>query len=294
MARTIPLTLCLGLAFAGSQARAQEAYTIRLKPPGDGETTRYEDTLTTEMTTRQTDASGHDVAGRRDRSVRRAVYQETVLQRDPATGAVRSLRRRCDTATLEVNKKETHLPYHGRIFTVERGPDGCRVRFEGTPPPDEFVRELEEGFARKKEANLLEEMLPRKAVRPGETWSFDPRPLLQAWPKPSQVRLNEDGTVGTGKLVKVLRQDGRLFGVLEFGVEVPVLEVDFGTRGAALEPGARMTVMLNVEGCIDGTASTFALRMQDELTVRVRLRTPSGQPVTGTLFEQHVRTETRR
>jgi hypothetical protein len=293
VARTIPLAVCLGLALAAAPARAQEAYTLRLKPAGDGETTRFEDSLTTEMSTRQTDASGYPVGGRKDRSVRRAVYQETILKRDPATGAVTGLRRQCETATLEINKNETPLPYHGKTFTVERGPDGCRVRFEGTPPPEDFVRELEEGFARKKDVNLLDAMLPRKAVRPGETWNFDAKPLLLAWPKPGQVRVNPDAAVGTGKLTKVARQDGRLVGVLEFGVEVPVLGVDFGTRAATLEPGARRTVVLTVEGCLDGTASTLTVRMQDELRVRVQLPSPSGQRITGTLSEQHIRTETR-
>ncbi len=291
MPRLFPLAVCLGLAVAPAQA--QEAHSIRLKPAGDGETTRFEDTLTTEMCTRQADAAGYAVAARKDRSVRRAVYQETILTRDPATGTITRLRRQCETATLEVNQKETLLPYHGKAFTVERGADGCRVRFEGTPPPEDFVRELKSGFARKKDVNVLDALLPRRPVRPGDTWEFDAKPLLRAWPKPEQVRLNADGAAGTGKLVKVEKRDGRLFGVMEFAVEVPVLGADFGPRAATLEPGAHRTIVLSVEGCVDGSASTLTVRMQDELTVRVRLPSPSGQRITGTLIEQHTRTETR-
>jgi hypothetical protein len=292
VARTLPLAVCLALLLPAARAEAQETYTIHLKPPGEGETTRYEDTLITEMTTRQTDASGVLVAKRQDRSVRRAVYQETILQRYPMSGKIRSFRRQCERATLEVNKKETQLPYHGRAFTVERDPEGCRVCFEGAAPPEEFVHGLEEGFARKKDHDPLAGLLPGKAVSAGESWACDPRPLLQAWPKPDQVRVAADRARGTGRLSKVYRRDGQLFGVLEFRVEAPVAGVEFGGR-AALESDAALTFVLTVDACIDGAASTFALRMQDELRVRVRLPAPVGQQVTATLAEEHVRTETR-
>jgi hypothetical protein len=285
------LAVCLGLAGNASRALAQqaEAYTLRLKPPGAGETTRYEDTLTTEMTTRQGEAAGEPL---RDHSVRRAVYRETVLERDPG-GQVKRFRRQCDAATLQLNKKENLLPFHGRAFTVERGPQGCRVQFEGQPPPADFVRQLEEGFGRKKDVNPLEGMLPGKAVKVGETWLFDPRPLLEAWPKPVQVRTDLAKASGTGKLGKVYQRDGRRFGVLEFRVEVPVVGVDYGPRPASLEPGARLAFSLSADACIDGTASTFALRMQDELRVQVRIPGPQGRAILGSISEDHVRTETR-
>jgi hypothetical protein len=293
VARTTLLAVCLGLTLNAPRAPAQETYTVRLKPPGAGETTRYEDTLTTEMTTRQVDGGGEKVRERRDHSVRRAVYQETVLERDPGGGQVKRFRRQCDSATLQLNQKESQLPYHGRAFVVERGPEGCRVRFEGPPPPGDFVRDLEEGFTRKKDVNLLEGMLPGKALKVGETWSFDPRPLLQAWPKPAQVRTDPQSATGAGKLTRVYRRDGRLFGVLGFTVEVPVLGVDYGSRPATLEPGARMGFSLTVDACIDGGASTFSLRMEDELRVLVRLPGPQGLLLTGSISEQHLRTETR-
>src|SRR5262249_25637730 len=156
-------------------AQAQEGYTLRLKGAGQGETTHYEDTLTAEMRTKQVDASGFVVSDRREHSVRCTNYQETLLEIDAATRQVTRLRRQCDKATLEVNGKGSLLPYHGRSFVVERSTAGCRVRFEGTAPPDAFVRELEEGFGRKKDVDPLAALLPGKAVQPGETWPFDPR-----------------------------------------------------------------------------------------------------------------------
>ncbi len=293
MARMTLILVCLVLTVLPAQVWGQEAYSIKLRPGGDGETTRYDDTLTTEMTTRQVDATGLEVGKRSDHSVRQAVYEETVLERDPASGQVNRLRRRCDRATIEVNKKASELPFHGKTFTVERGPEGCRVRFEGVSPPEEFVHELQEGFRQKKDVNLLDGMLPGRAVKVGETWTFDPRPLLQAWPKPAQVRFDEVKLTATGKLTRAYPRDGRVFGVLEFAVEVPVSGVDFDARGAALEPGARLAVSLTVDACIDGGSSTFALKMEDDLRVRVRLPAPSGQRITGTLSERHVRTETR-
>jgi hypothetical protein len=290
--RALLLAVCLGLTVNAPRALAQqaEAYTIRLRPPGAGETTRYEDFLTTDMTTRQGEAASKPL---RDHSERRVVYQETILERDPASGQVRRFRRQCDTATLKRDWMTSLLPYHGRTFVVERRPHGCRVRFEGAPPPADFVRELEEGFGRKKDANPLEGLLPGKAVKVGETWSFDPQPLLEAWPKPAQVRTDLAKASGTGKLSKVYRRDGQLFGVLEFRVEVPVLGVDYGRRPATLEPGARLAYSLTVDACIDGAASTFSLRMQDELRVEVRIPVPQGRPILGSISEEHDRTETR-
>ena len=56
--------------------------------------------------------------------------------------------------------------------------------------PESLVRQMEEGFRQKKDVNPLEGMLSAKAVQVGETWSFDARPLLLAWPKPPQVRID--------------------------------------------------------------------------------------------------------
>ncbi len=202
MARTQLLALGLTLLIGGG-ARAQESYVVRLKGAGQGETTRYEDTLTAEMLTKQVDASGFVVSNRRDHSLRSTNYQETLLEVDANTRQPTRLRRQCDKATLEVNGKGSVLPYHGRSFIVERGASGCRVHFEDPAPPDAFVHELEEGFSRKKDVDPLAGMLPTKAVQCGETWPFDPGPLLAAWPKPPAVRTDQAKATGVGKLCKV-------------------------------------------------------------------------------------------
>ncbi len=293
MARSLSLAVVLSLLPCAA-ASAQDAYTIVLKGAGAGETTVYEDSLTTEMKTRQSNAAGVVVSSRRDHSTRCAVYQETILELDRATRQVKRLRRQCDKATLEMNGKGSLLPFHGKAFVVEKGADGCRVHFEGAAPPEDFVRELEEGFSRKKDVDVLQTMLPKKAVRVGEAWDFDPRPLLEAWPKPPQVRLDTAKASATGKLTKAYKQGDRVFGVLEFRVEVPVGGVAFGSRQAAVEAGTRLTVAVKVEACIDGGASTFTLHLVDELAVRMQLPGPAGQQISGTISEEHVRSETRR
>jgi hypothetical protein len=286
--------LALGLVLvAGSCAWGQQAHTIRLKRVGQGETTHHEDTLTTEVRTRQVDTGGQVLADHRDHSVRSTVYEETVLKQDQGTGQIRQLRRVCSKARLEVNGMESYLPYHGKAFVVERGPDRCEIRFEGEAPSAEFVRQLEEGFHAKKEASPLNAMLPINAVQAGQSWAFDPRPLLTAWPKPAQVRLDLAKATGTGKLTRTYQKGERLFGVLEFRVEAPVVGVAFGTREAAPRVGARLAVAVDVEACIDGSASTFNLRMTDELTVKVDLPGPQGKKIEGTISEQHFRTESR-
>jgi hypothetical protein len=286
--------LALGLTLlASGAARAQESYVIRLKGAGQGETTRYEDTLTAEMRTKQIDATGFVGADRREHSVRCTNYQETLLAIDAATHQATRLRRQCDKATLEVNGQGSVLPYHGRSFVVEHSASGCRVRFEGDAPSDAFVRELEEGFSRKKDVDPLAAILPGKAVQPGETWSFDPRPLLAAWPKPPGVRIDEAKAATVGKLGKVYRQGDRLFGVLEFRVEATVAGVEFGRRTATPEEGTHILLTITVDACIDGGASTFSLKMVDDLTVHLQMPGPGGQRIVGVIREEHIRHETR-
>jgi hypothetical protein len=293
MGRALWLASCVLLLRAGGVG-AQESYTIRLKGAGEGETTCYEDTLTAEMRSRQVNALGGAGPEHRERTVRCTNYRETLLQIDPATRQPLRFRRECERATLEVNGKGSVLPFHGKSFVVERGAAGCRVQFEGTTPPAEFVRELEQGFGRKPDADPLQGMLPRKAVQVGETWTFDPRALLIAWPKPPQVRVDHAKATGTGKLARVYRQGERLFGVLEFQVEAPVVGVEWGSRHAEPQEGTRLAVRLTVDGCIDGGAGTFALQMVDELTAHADLPGPSGQRIRTTITEEHLRRETRR
>jgi hypothetical protein len=105
--------------------------------------------------------------------------------------------------------------------------------------------------------------------------------------------MDQDKATGAGKLTSVQQRDGRLFGTLEFRVEVPVVGVDYGPRPATLEPGARMAFSLALDACIDGGASALLLRMHDELRVLVRLPGPEGQRLTGSISEEHLRTEAR-
>ncbi|MCC6418073.1 MAG: hypothetical protein IT429_07455 [Gemmataceae bacterium] len=291
---TRAILVVVAVFLPGTAAWGQETYTIRLKGVGEGETTAYEDTHITEMKTRQLDARGAVAGQRRDHSSRCVVYRETLLEIDPAAKQVKRLRRQCDKATQEINGKGEVLPIQGKAYRVERGPDGYRVQFEGTPPSPDFVRQLEESFRDRQDVNPLHAMLPDRPVQAGEVWSFDPRPVLQAWPRPSAVRVGVDRATGKGKLVRVYRQGERLFGVLEFRVEAPVLGVEFGSRKAEQLPGARVRLTIDVDACIDGSVSTFGLRLVDELRVQMELPGASGQRIEGTITEQHLRTETRK
>ncbi len=71
------------------------------------------------------------------------------------------------------------------------------------------------------------------------------------------------------------------------------MSVEFGSRSATPEAGTRLAVTITVDACIDGSASTFALKMVDELTVQMQLPGPQGQRIVGAIIEQHLRHETR-
>jgi hypothetical protein len=291
MLRVTALVLLLTVT---GRAAAQDACTVILKLPGPGDVTVCEDSVTSSMATRKLNAAGDAVNEGRSRTERQLAFRDTVLDTDPKTGQATRLRRQCDKAILEDGGKGSVLPYHAKIFTVERAGGACRVRFEGEAPPAEFVAQMEASFAKMQgREEIVRSLLPNRPVKPGESWQFDPSPLLAAWPKPPQVRF-ASATTGTGKLREVTDRGGRRHAVMDFTAIVPVTGVELGGRQAEVETENCLRIDVTLDACIDGTSAAYTLRLTDDLTVRLWLDLPGGERVRGVISERHERTETRR
>lgn len=291
MLRVTALVLLLTLV---GRAPAQDAYTITLKLPGPGDVTVCEDSVTSSMATRKLNSAGDAINEGRSRTSRQIAFRDTVLETDAKTGQATRLRRQCDKAILEDGGKGSVLPYHARIFTVERSGETCRVRFEGEAPPTEFVAQMEASFAKMKgREEIVRSLLPNRAVRVGDSWQFDAAPLLAAWPKPPQVRFTS-AAAGSGKLREVSDRGGRRHGIMDFTVIAPVAGVEFGGHKAEVESDNCLKIDVTLDACIDGTSAAYTLRLSDDLTVRLRMDLPDGERVQGVISERHERTETRR
>jgi hypothetical protein len=264
-----PLTVLAALALLPAAASAQETYRIVLKQPARDEPALYRrvERVRVDVVFHEDDKPQHRDERRLDLS-----YREQILQPPAGPGDRGKLHRRYTRAERIQNGKEegTTLPYARKTLLIERK-DG-RYTFRTTEGEYYSGREeLDDEFnGRMPQLPSLgmEWLLPRQAVRVGESWKIEPAPFLKVLAKLRELAIHADRATGTGKLVKAYRKDGRRYGVLDLRIEVIPKSItgDNGNATVKLKAG-KWTFRLLADGCIDGSSMAYRLKAGMEATL---------------------------
>lgn len=221
---------------------AQDAYVLKLNPPGKGDRTESEFTSRVRMAAKK--------GGQEFFSVKSHQFScsDRILEGKGKEAA--QFVRHFVKARATLDGEPVTFPFEGQtwVITSEGGATSFRTE-KGEPVPEKDAEAMKQAFQTLNECRTrYDELLPGKAVKVGDTWPID----AASWVKRPDAELVV--TRAEGKLVKVSRQGGRLHGVLEFRVEVALKSMTVAGRKLPLQPGGKLVMKNVLEGCIDGTS----------------------------------------
>jgi hypothetical protein len=284
MNRRVSLALLAGL-FAWGAAPADEAYTIKRKEPGAGDSVQVERTDTLKATTllvaknaKATDKAETKFIEKSDTTVETSAYKETVLERDGAKAPTK-LERAYTKAQVTAGGPATDLPYHDKTVVIEKKGERYTFSYKGgkeLPPEDSPLLDLEFNRTPADRGALDRPPPPPGAVKVDEGWKLDLAALLKPLEKGGDLGFDVAKATGTGKLLKVYKKDDKTFGELRYTVKVPLTSFGQGKQKLSVKEGSSATFEVTQDVCIDGTSDAGVLRSKAELTAKGTLPTPQG------------------
>jgi hypothetical protein len=279
MARNLSLVLA-GLLLTVGAGRGQDAYPIKVRDAGVGDTTLVQKTETTHGRTVVTDASGWAVVNGEQISTEVTVYRETVLAKDGAAPPTR-LRRQYEKAQVQAPGRVADLPCAGKTVLIEKADGQYHFRFEnGRELTAAEATALDREFNRagNNPLDLEKLLLPRSAVRPHEAWGVDMATFVKEFGGDGEMEIEKEKATGNGVLNKVYQKDGRQFGDLSYQMDLPLKAMGRGRDRVELDSGSKIVFQAGMDLCIDGTAESAALNGVMKLSATGRVPLPDGKP----------------
>jgi hypothetical protein len=267
-----------GLIGTPARAWAEDAYTIKMKENGKGDTLSVDNRETEETKVKVEGPDGKALENKEEKKTITEAYRETILEKPDADKRATRLRRHYTRARVQTGGTERILPYEGKTVLIEKKGGKYHFTVEGGQElTGKDAEQLDKEFAKQDAGGhrLEQAFLPMKAVRVNETWKIDPGPLLEDL---RPLEADKDKVVGTGKLLRAYKKDGRQFGVLAFHLEMPLRgTIPAGDNKAQVQPGPKMVLAMKLDGCIDGTANEVAGDAALHIDLTGVLKGPDGK-----------------
>ncbi len=263
MLRSRSLTLIAVLLIA--PAVGAQSYTIKLKHyPDAGKGVTVKDSETEKGTLKETDPDNKvlkDVKGER---IVESVYVETVLESGDRTP--KKYKRTYEKATRSIDGKATATSYEGKTIVFELKDGKYAVTAEGDAKiKAEDLAELTRKADESNEEALEKLLLPKKAVKVGETWTVDAKELAKEFGGEEAVDTAKSKFEGV--LSKAYEKDGKQWGVIELTIKlVPKLPKEVK---ALEDPLIEMKLVL--DSVIDGSGTGGILTTTGKTGSRVEV-----------------------
>jgi len=278
---------------AGSAAQAQDAVTIKTKTTSEGESVLISKNSTATSKIKITDGKGNVVVDLTTVEGEKADFKETILKREGAKTPTK-LEREYTKAEKSKDANTIDLELAGKTVVIEKKGDKYDFAFKGgAAVTGQALFALGKEFAKKSDsaAEIEKLVLPKNAVKPGDSWKLEMGPIVKELAKggEGEVALDATGATGSGTLTKSYKKDGKLFGVMQFKLDVPVNTIGKGQGLMKFEAGAKLVMDLNLDVCIDGTAEGGAMKMKLVLAGNASLAgLPGGSAVLSVVAEENV------
>jgi len=262
----------------GEAAADGTKYEIKVrKNAGLGRTAVTDDTT---QEVKDVIRSGGQVKEQALKKVESSKYTQETLETD-GNDRPTKLRRTYDRARLTENDRETVFPYQGKTVLIEKVGERYGFAIDGGGPlagPE--ARLLDEEFNKKPNAGReqFEDLfLPKRAVAVGDSWEPDLSAVARVFAANGGLPVDLSKATGKGTLVKVHKQDGKQFGVMEFKAELPLKDTTTADKVTFL-PGGKLTLTVSLDACIDGTDASRDLKAEVVASVTTLTRN-DGQEV---------------
>ncbi len=251
---------------------------VELKPYKSKVGDRVRVTDEERTTTRSVIVSEEKTQDKLDKHTKIVVYvSETLAVKDGEKKATKA-RRVYERAEDVKDGTETKLPLHGKTVVIEKKGETYTFTYDDGKAVTGAARdELDKEFNKKGDDDDLDDFIPKKPLKPGETWKMDTDKIAKSLAKEKDVfTLDQKGASGSGKLADVYTFGGKPYGVYDMRVEFPLSELK-GAPKLALLPGSKMALHMVCDGNVDGAEPDGTMTMR--LTLRVAFDAPNGTKV---------------
>lgn len=246
-----------------------EKYALKLTKPekvGDRAHISKVETLRTKSSV--VDESGTAIEAEDKSEEVNMAYVETVLALDGTQ--VKKLSRKYEKAVKKVAGKAQTLELDGKTVICTRSGRFFDFALEGGGKlTDAALDLLHEEFKHKDETDDLEKLfLPADRVAVGESWKCNVKELVKAMlPEIGSEAIDIAKATGTGTLNKVYARDGANFGIIDIGLDLPLLS--FGEAGDMIkaDAGSVMKLRITLDVCIDGTQTLGTMTAKIDATI---------------------------
>ena len=262
--KLIPLAIAIALGVTGAGGRGDDkkvesdpnaTFTIKLRQEQAGdkreasvtETSRAEVTLA-DKTSKQKDE-------------KRFVCIEHIIDMPAKTTKPTKLTREYKTAQKFDEKANAFkaTSYEGKTVTIEKKGTAYEFTVEGKklelPDSVDFNNEFNKG-----NKDRIEAMLPKKAVKVGESWPIDPEAVKSLG---SEIPFDATKSKMTGKLTGAYTKDGKQWGIIAFDFDLVVASPEKAKQSVS------GTIKINgtLDAVIDGTASEGTMKTTIKMNV---------------------------
>jgi hypothetical protein len=220
-----------------------------------------------------------EVAGKRDEKVERSskltVYvSETLAVKDGEKKAVK-IRRVYEKVEEVKDGKTTKLPLDGKTVVIEKKGDKYTFTYDdGKSVDGKPLETLDKEFNKPDEDDEIENFIPRRPLKVGETWTMDKEKLVRAMTKEKDpFEIDKKKVIGTGKLADAYTFGGHQYGVFDLMVEFPLTAMT-GAEKIPLKPGSKLAIHITGDGNADGAEPDGAATMR--MTLRIFFEADNG------------------
>lgn len=258
--------LTAGLVAAGAGA-ADEAVTIKLKKAGKGDVVK--ETKTEDVTNVADVTAGGQTMSSEEKAGSKLVYTDEIVEKGEKDNKPTKLVRTYETADVTKKGEKVDVGLKGKTVVIEKGKDKYTFKMEGGQLKADAADMLDKEFNKKDEPDMEELMVPKKAVKVGDTWEVDSKAVEKMFG--DELKVDADKVKVTGKLVKVYDKDKAKFGVIDFAIELPIASVNVMGQPLQTTDGSKLKVTITLDGCIDGTVygGTSSGKMEGNVGLKV-------------------------
>lgn len=267
MKRLWAAVLAAGLV-AGAAGAADEAITIKLKKAGKGDVVK--ETKTEDIDTVVNVSAGGQKQEQKEKGGSKMAYTEEVLEKGEKDAKPTKVKRTYETAEVKKMGESVDLGLKGKAVVIEKVKDKYTFKMDGDGKLSaEATEVLEKEFNKKEDQDTDELMLPKKAVKVGDTWDIDAKVVAGMFG--DELSVDKDKVKVSGKLVKVYDKDKAKFGVVEYTMDLPITSLNIMGQSVPASEGSKLKLTVTMDGCIDGTVygGTSSGKMEGNVGLKV-------------------------
>jgi hypothetical protein len=269
--------LCLGLLLSPALEPASETHEIKFKQAAKGQVTKVDEQESTESNVVVVDPDDKKIADQKQTTSKVFVYQETTLEKPDGAKRAANLKRSYEKARTKTGDKEETLSFEGKTVLIEKKGDKYCFSIEGGKELDAKEAVVLDAEFNKAADVDMRRLQPDKPVKINESWKLDTDPIIKDLMRGDEsITFDAANSEATAKLLEVYEKDGRKYGKIVFHIRLPIKEFNAKEK-VKVQPGAKMIMTINLDGCIDGAEDSAHMKMEMKMDGEALIPSPDGK-----------------